>query len=73
MTNPGEVATQTDMLLPKPGESSETKAHKLERIRTMVRAVGIAAGAPAPTGQAVGQPSPGASNRTSNGLSWSAQ
>ncbi|MEF2547984.1 hypothetical protein VQ045_12510 [Aurantimonas sp. E1-2-R+4] len=44
--NPGEVATQTDMLLPKPGEDPQSTARKLERIRTMVRAVGIAAGAP---------------------------
>lgn len=73
--NPGEVATQTDMLLPKPGDSPQTLEMKKQRVRTMVRAVGIAAGA---TGSGGDQPAVGAggaggggANRTANGLSWS--
>lgn len=73
--NPGEVATQTDMLLPKPGDSAGTLDLKKKRIQTMVRAVGIAAGAAAPAGfdGGAGGGGGGVSNRTSNGLSWSAQ
>lgn len=37
--NPGEVATQTEILMPKPGDGKETVANKLKRLETMVDSI----------------------------------
>lgn len=42
--NPGEVANQASVLMPKPGESAESVADKLRRVHTMVDAIRIASG-----------------------------
>jgi len=42
--NPGEVANQVSVLMPKPGEDPKSVADKLRRVHTMVDAIRIASG-----------------------------
>jgi hypothetical protein len=66
--NPGEVETQTDILMPKLGEDKTTTADKKARIKLMADAIRIragettgveSAGADAPAPQQQAQPPPG--------------
>lgn len=67
--NPGEVANQASVLMPKPGEDPASVADKLARVRTMVDAIKTAASG----GQQQPVAAPGSPRTTSGGLKWSVE
>lgn len=48
--NPGEVETQVDVLMPRPGEKQPSLDDKMNRIRTMVDSIRLGSGPAAPPG-----------------------
>ncbi|TPM33738.1 hypothetical protein FJ955_03080 [Mesorhizobium sp. B2-2-2] len=68
--NPGEVANQASILMPKPGEAPASVKDKLARVRTMVDAIRTATGG----GQAGAAPlAPNAPRTTSSGLKYTVE
>lgn len=66
--NPGEVETQTNVLMPKPGEDPQSVADKKARIKTMVEAVKSVADG---TGNDIMSPLP--TGTTSTGVPWNVE